>query len=317
MSRFFISYVGMNEPQLLGEAIMAFGFLGFLISRSNDRGYIVPILVMALAGFVKHNIIAMPLTALLWLALHRRREAVKCSCVAVIAIGTGIAICYALFGRDFFLNALSPRHYSVKSAVRSFGDLEWVSVGLVACLYNAWACRRDGNVQLCSCLIAIALGSYFLQRGGAGVDMNAQFDLVIAVAMGLGVAFTQVSRWPIARDLRLEQSQAILLLALCVRLLVSKQLQPVRLVFDRRFRNEIAMREQAMTDSVQHVREVPGDVLCPPLLSYRAGKPFAVDAFNAQQRILAGALPKDAITGRVAAGTLTIMEVDKRTRWSQ
>jgi len=49
MSRFFISYVGMNEPQLLGEAIMAFGFLGFLISRSNDRGYIVPILVMALA----------------------------------------------------------------------------------------------------------------------------------------------------------------------------------------------------------------------------------------------------------------------------
>jgi Dolichyl-phosphate-mannose-protein mannosyltransferase len=317
MSRFFMSYVGMNEPQLLGEAIMAFGFLGFLIARSNDRGYIVPILVMALAGFVKHNIIAMPLTALLWLALHGRREAVKCFCVAVIAIGTGIAICYAVFGRDFFLNALSPRHYSLKSAVRSFGDLEWVSVGLVACLYNAWACRRDGNVQLCSCLIAIAVGSYFLQRGGAGVDINAQFDLVIAVAMGLGVAFTQVSRWPIARDLRLEQAQAILLLAVCVRLLASKQLQPVRLVFDRRFRNEIAMREQAMTDSVRRVREVPANVLCPPLLSYRAGKPFTVDAFNAQQRILAGALPKDAITGRVAAGTLTIVEVDKRTRWSQ
>ena len=77
------------------------------------------------------------------------------------------------------------------------------------------------------------------------------------------------------------------------------------------------MREQAMTDSVRRVREVPGDVLCPPLLSYRAGKPFTVDAFNAQQRILAGALPKDAITGRAAAGTLTIVEVDKRTRWSQ
>jgi len=182
-----MSYVGMNEPQPLGEAIMAFGFLGFRIARSNDRGYIVPILVMALAGFVKHNIIAMPLTAFLWLGLHRRREAVKCFCVAVIAIGTGIAICYAVFGRDFFLNALSPRYYSLKSAVRSFGDLEWVSVGLVACFYNAWACRRDGNVQLCSCLIAIAVGSYFLQRGGAGVDINAQFDLVIAVAMGLGV----------------------------------------------------------------------------------------------------------------------------------
>jgi hypothetical protein len=270
---------------------------------------------MAFAGFIKHNIIAMPLTAFLWLGLHRRSEAVKCFWIAAIAIMTGTAICYALFGRNFFLNILSPRHYSLKSALGIFGKLEWVSVGLVACFYNAWARRRDANVQLCSCLIAIALGSYFLQKGGAGVDINAQFDLVIAVAIGLGLAFTQVSLWPVARPLRPEQAQAILLLAVCVRLLASKQLQPARLVFDRSFKNEIAMRERAMTDSVQRVRRIPGDVLCSALVSYRAGKPFAVDAFNAQQRILAGALPKDAIAARVAAGTLTIVEVDQHTHW--
>src|SRR6476620_683392 len=93
MSRFFMPYVGMNEPQLLAEAIMAFGFLWFLIARSNDRGYVGPVLVMALAGFVKHNIIAMPVTGFLWLGLHRRREAVKCFCVAAIAIMFGTAIC--------------------------------------------------------------------------------------------------------------------------------------------------------------------------------------------------------------------------------
>ncbi|TMP89377.1 MAG: hypothetical protein E6L08_14785, partial [Verrucomicrobia bacterium] len=235
VSRFFMPYIGMNEPQLLSEAIMAFGFLGFLIARSNDRGYVGPVLVMALAGFVKHNIIAMPLATFLWLGLHRRREAVKCFCIAAIAIMMGSSICYALFGRNFFLNILSPRHYSLKKALRSFGELEWVSIGLLACLYNAWARRRDASVQLCSCLIAIALGSYFLQKGGAGVDINAQFDLVIAVAMGLGLAFTQISLWPVARPLRSEQAQAILLLAMCVRLLASKQLQPVRLVFDRSF----------------------------------------------------------------------------------
>jgi hypothetical protein len=317
MSRFFMPYVGMNEPQLLGDAIMAFGFLGFLIARSNDRGYVGPVLVMALAGFVKHNIIAMPVTVFLWLALFRRREAVKCFCVAAIAIMIGTAICYALFGENFFLNILSPRHYSLKRALRSFQELEWVSVGLVACLYNAWACRRDVNVQLCSCLIAIALGSYFLQKGGAGVDINAQFDLVMAVAMSFGLAFTQVSIWPVARHLRFEQAQAILLLAVCVRLLASKQLQPVRMVFVRCFINEIAIREQAMADSVQRVQQVPGDVLCPPLVSYRSGKPFMVDAFNVQQRISAGVLPKDAITARVAAGTLTTVEVDPRARWSR
>jgi hypothetical protein len=316
MSRFFMSYVGMNEPQLLSEAIMAFGFLGFLIARSNDRGYVRPVLIMTLAGFVKHNIIAMPLTAFLWLGLHRCREAMKCFCIAAIAVMAGTAICYALFGRNFFLNILSPRHYSLKRAFRILGELEWVSVGLLACLCNAWVRRRDASVQFCSCLIAIALGSYFLQKGGAGVDINAQFDLVIAVAMGLGLAFTQISLWPVARPLRSEQAQAILLLAVCVRLLASKQLQPVRLVFDRSFVKDIAMRERAMTDSVERVRRIPGDVLCPALVSYRAGKPFAVDAFNAQQRILAGALPKDAIAARVAGGALTIVEVDQHGHWS-
>ena len=317
MSRFFMSYVGMNDPQLLSEAVMAFGFLGFLAARLRDRGYVGPVLVMALAGFVKHNIIAMPMTALLWLGLNRRREAVKCLCVAVIAIATGTAICYAAFGWNFFFNLLSPRQYSVKTAFRSFEDLQWVSVGLLACVCNGWARCRDPSVRLCSCLIAIALGSYLLQKAGAGVDFNAQFDLVIAVAMGLGVAYTQVPLWPVARHVSPAQAQAILLLAVCVRLLASKQLQPVRLIFDSSFRNEIAMRERAMAESVERVRRIPGDVTCGKylLVSYRAGKPFVVDAFNAQQRILAGALPKDAITARVAAGTLTVVDVDPRIRW--
>jgi Dolichyl-phosphate-mannose-protein mannosyltransferase len=319
MSRFFMPYVGMNEPQLFGEAIMAFAFLGFLVARSNDRGYVGPVLVMALAGFVKHNIIAMPLTAFLWLSLYRRREAVKCFFVAAIVIIAGTAICYGLFGRNFFLGIFSPRHYSLKRALRIFGELEWVSVGLLACVYNAWARRHDAGVQLCSWFIAIALASYFLQKGGAGVDINAQFDLVIAVSMGLGLAFTHVSLWPIARRLRSGQSQAILLLAVCARLLASKQLQPVRLIFDPSFRNEIVMREQAMTDSVERVRRIPGDVTCGRnmLVNYRADKPFVVDAFNAEQRILARALPKDAISARVAAGKLTIVEVDPHVRWPE
>ena len=319
MSRFFLVRVGMNEPQLLSEAVMAFGFLGFLRARSNDRGYVGPVLVMALAGFIKNNVIAMPLTAFMWLGLYRPREAVKCFCVAATAIMAGTAICYALFGQNFFLNILSPRHFSLKTSLRSFGKLEWVSVGLLACLYNAWARRHDASVQLCSWLIGIALGSYFLQKSVDGVAINAQFDLVIGIAIGLGLAFTQISLWPIGRWLGAKQAQAILLLAVCMRLLVSRQLQPVRLIFDSSFRNEIAMRERAMTDEVERVRRIPGDVTCGKylLVCYRAGKPFVVDTFNSEQRILAGALPKDAITARVAAGTLKIVEVDQHARWSQ
>ena len=61
MSRFFMSYVGMNEPQLLSRSYYGLWFSGFLGAQDrDDRGYVMPVLVMAFAGFVKHNIIAMP-----------------------------------------------------------------------------------------------------------------------------------------------------------------------------------------------------------------------------------------------------------------
>jgi hypothetical protein len=166
----------------------------------------MPVLVMAFAGFVKHNIIAMPLTAFAWLAMNRRREALKCLCVAAVVIVIGIAICYVSFGRDFFLNILAPRHYSLKKAIRSYKDLQWVFVGLVACVCNGCARWHDRSVRLCTGLIAIALAAFFLERTGAGVWTNAQFDLVIAVAIGLGLAYTQVPLWPLARPVSASRS---------------------------------------------------------------------------------------------------------------
>src|SRR5215831_5767974 len=275
------------------------------------------VLVMALAGFVKHNIIAMPLTAFAWLGVNRRREAAKCLGVAAVVIVIGIAICYVSFGREFFLIILAPRHYSVKKAIRSYKDLQWVLVGLIACICNGCAMWRDPNVRLCSGLIAIALAAFFLQRTGDGVWTNAQFDLVIAVAIGLGLAYTQIPSWPLARRFPPAVGQAILLLVVCVRLLAPKELEPFRMLVDRRFKNEIAIREQAMADSVERVRRTPGAVLCNMLISYRAGKPFAVDDFNVEQRMSAGALPKDDITARVAAGTLTIVKTDQRALWTK
>src|SRR4029077_19660071 len=134
----------------LSHAIMALGFLGFLRARSRDRGYVGPVLVMALAGFVKHNIIAMPLTAFAWLGLNRRHEFIKCLAVAAVVTVTGTAICYAAFGHDLFVHMLSPRQYSVRTAIQSYVNLQWVAVGLRACICNSCARWRDPSVRLCS-----------------------------------------------------------------------------------------------------------------------------------------------------------------------
>src|SRR5438045_2054112 len=60
MARFFEFYVGMNEPQLLNLAVMAAGFAWFFKRHAEGRAVEPAILVMVLAGFIKHNFVALP-----------------------------------------------------------------------------------------------------------------------------------------------------------------------------------------------------------------------------------------------------------------
>ena len=74
MCRFFTMYAGMNDPQILAHGIMTLGFARFLKAVEQDRGYLLPILVMVLAGFIKHNIVTLPVVAFLWLGWQRPRR---------------------------------------------------------------------------------------------------------------------------------------------------------------------------------------------------------------------------------------------------
>src|SRR4051794_20526223 len=75
MARFFEFYVGMNEPQLLNLAVMSAGFAWFFKRHGQGRSIEPAVLVMVLAGFIKHNFITLPLVALVWLALDNWRLA--------------------------------------------------------------------------------------------------------------------------------------------------------------------------------------------------------------------------------------------------
>ena len=321
MSRFATRYVGMDDPQLLAHAVMAFGFVAFLSARERERGFVAPILIMVAAGFIKHNIIAMPLTAMLWLALHRPREAVKCFAVALGAITAGFGACYLFFGRDFFTNMMSPRQFSWESAMRSASDLKYLRTSLAASVLVGAVRWRDSSVRLCGMLIGVALVSFFLQKTGAGVDVNAMFDLVIAASIGAGLALahapTLLARLSLLTP-RWEALRIILLLAMIWQIMPLKRLhanRATRLFLDRSFQREIATREQAMARSVAEVRDTPGDVVTSTYVSYRAGKGLAVDQFNLDQRIHSGALPHDVLEKRVRDHALTFVDSEGEADW--
>ncbi len=292
---FFTNYVGMNDPHLLGQAFMVTAFAGFLQAVQRGNGFVVPILTMVLAGFIKHNQIVLPITAFIWLGVHSPRQCVKCAILAVVAMAVGFALCFAAFGSDFFANLLAPRAWIWRHAYGAIGHLQYVSVGLLCSLYVGFVRRDDSSMKLVTFLILFSLANFFLQKVGDGVGENAQFDLLVAVSLGVGLAYALAPTTPPARHIAPAKLQTLFLLALCCRLLALTALDPVRVWIDPSFHAELNEREQVMTQTVTIVRGTKNVVFANPLACYWAGKPFLVDPFNVNQRILAGQLPADAL----------------------
>lgn len=316
MCRFFTGYVGMDDPHLLAQAVMTVGLVAFLQARSRDRGYALPILIMVGAGFIKHNIVVMPLTAMIWLGINQPRQMVKSALLAAVAIVLGFVVCYLAFGSDFFSNLRSPRAYSLKHAFGAIGHLQWIAVGLVAWVYVGITRRADPNIRFCNLLNILGLVMFFVQKTGDGVAYNAQFELVFGVSVATGLAFANAPVLPLARRWSPQALQFVLLLAICLRLVASSRLEPVRLLVDPRFHAEIAAREAAMSATAARLRNTPGDATCfCTLASYRSGKPFIVDPFYVQQQILTGHLPPDAVTKLVDDGKLTVVKADPLLHW--
>ncbi|MBZ9794851.1 glycosyltransferase family 39 protein [Mesorhizobium sp. ES1-4] len=316
MCRFFTGYVGMDDPHLLAQAVMTIGFVIFLQARSKDSGYALPILLMVAAGFIKHNIVVMPLTAMIWLGINRPRQMVKSALLAAFAIVLGFALCYLAFGPDFFSNLRSPRAYMLKHALGAIGHLQWIAVGLVAWIYVGITRRADPNIRFCNLLNTLGLVMFFVQKTGDGVAYNAQFELVFGVSIATGLAFAHAPVLPLARRWSPDKLQFILLLAICLRLVASARLEPVKLLMDPDFHAEITAREAAMSATVARLKNTPGDATCfNTLANYRSGKPFIVDPFYTHQQILAGHLPADAIAQLIAAGKLTVVEADPLLHW--
>jgi hypothetical protein len=322
MSRFFIRYVGMDDPQLLAQAVMAFAFAGFLSAWNRDRGYLVPILFMVLAGFIKHNIVALPAAAFLWLAVHRPRQALQSYSIAFLAIALGFVACSLLYGKDFMFNMLTPRTSSGIPFRIALAPLARIDAALIACLALVCFRPRDSQTRLVSLVVLIGIAVYFVQKRCTGVDINAIFDLLIGVSIGTGLAISVAPPLPplAARFVGANALASVILLAIGLRLLPTRnvgQLKAVRLFFDPSLKTEIALREKAMADTVARVRDTSGPVLCTTFVCYRSGKPFAVDRFNVEQRIAAGALPRNVLKSRIRSGALTDVFPDPLADWDK
>jgi hypothetical protein len=313
MARSYNRFVGMNDPQLAGHFIMVAALSWFLARERRGRGAEPPILLMALAGFWKHNIIAVPATTLAWLWLTDWRRAWRPTLVGAVAAVVGLAICVALYGDVFIANLLTPRPWRLMRAVIGIGRTQWIIPALAIWAIWAWSERKTYAARFTGLYIGVAFAAFLAQWTGEDILDNAQFDLVIATAVGLGMAFERAGAGAFARRFGPAAARSTIVLILALRLVATLRIEPFLVLFDPVYRAEFYANAAAARADAQRVAAIPGPVACDyKIICRMAGKPFVYDDFRVDMLILSGAAHGLDAEGLVRAHGITYFHNDSR-----
>jgi len=313
MARAFTRFVGMNDPQLVGHALMMAALVWFLAREPCGKSAVPPILAMAAAGFYKHNIVAAPLTALAWLAIKDWRRAVLPVAVGAGAAALGLAICIAAYGDVFLANLLTARPYRAMRALNGLGRLQWIMPALV--LWGIWiAAEPDRRAARFTMLfVAMAFAAYLVQWSGEAILDNAQFDLVIATAIGLGLAFDRAGATAFGRRHGATAARAVIMLVVMARLLATLRIEPALVLFDPDYRAQYFANAEAVREEAARIAAIAGPVACDYKVVCRlAGKPFSYDDFRAEMLVATGASGGLDEQGLMRAHGLTHVRNDPR-----
>ena len=313
MARSFARFVGMDDPQLVGHAMMVAALVWFLRREARGKSAVPPILAMAAAGFYKHNIVAVPVTALLWLALQDWRRAVTPAAAGIVAAGLGLAACVAVFGDAFLANLLTARPYRAMRAINGLGRLQWILPALV--LWGIWVAAEPASraARFTMLFVAVAFAAYLAQWTGEAILDNAQFDLVIATAIGLGLAFDRAGITAVGRRYGEAAARAIVIVVVVARLVATLRIEPALVLFDPAYRAKYFANAEVVRQEAARIAQIPGPVACDYKVVCRlAGKPFAYDDFRAEMLVATGASRGLDEQGLMRAHGLTYVRNDPR-----
>jgi hypothetical protein len=310
LTKSFMSCVGINEPQLLAHAVMTTGFTIFTAAPQRPRHLAAAALTMVLAGFIKHNIFAMPLAATTWLLHNDRRALVRWMAYALAFLGLGFAACGSIYRGAFFEQLLAPRHCSLDNVIALLGWTQYIIIPLVLWLVSAVQVRPDPHIRAVSHLLVAGGIAYVVTRAGDGVSVNALFDWVIGASIAAGVLLSRVAEARFSRRYGPEMTRGLIVTALCLRTIVLPQHEIMLLLHKPAILAELRAKEAAWGRDIAFMQRQKGPALCQDLaLCYWSGHQAAYDEFNAEQAVLTGARDLDSLKRQIMAGRYRVLQL--------
>ena len=312
----FMGYVGMNDPQPVALALMAGGFVWFVRRLQAGKAVEPAVLVMVAAGFFKHNMAAIPLSALIWLAMDNPKRALRAAGVGLLAAGVGLLACYAYYGENFIQQLLFPRALNLGNVLAAPAVSYSLLAALVPVLLWLGLDWKNRVARKMAVFLALALASGLVQRTGDGVDLNAYFEFVFALALGLGLAFGQAPE-PAGRIMRkiaaARPAFALLLLPMIVLCFPKAGFSKIR---SGDFSSEIAENTKTLKREIDRIRKMPEKTSCTVMIvCYWAGKPFVWDGFALKQRVVTGKWTEMDLSRRARAKAIRFVQIKDGTEW--
>ncbi len=296
----FTDYVGMDDPQLLAQAIAMAGFVLLLREPRDTERLVAAAALFVLAVFVKHNVIAMALAMTAWLAFHERKSALRLAAFGVCFLAAGLVVFRLAYGSGLPAHLLSPRSYSFAQLWTGLKEwLEWSGVplaGLAVLCARRWP---DPQVRLCAIYVAVGLvlGMGFL--GGAGVDVNAMFDADIALALAAALALNRLADGVRGALAAAAFAAPVLLAAADTMSEADYWLHPMN--------DEVLMARADIAFLAVH----PGPAICETLaFCYWARKRATVDVFNTGEAFETGARSDAELAHLIEARRFAVIQFD-------
>ncbi|MDE7549005.1 hypothetical protein PY793_13600 [Acetobacter fabarum] len=278
----FCSYFSVNDPQWLSNSLMLAGFLLCLYYK-NKKMIIISAFLMVFSGFIKHNLLALPLSTIIYLYFIDKK-----SCFIFIISGLSFlsllfGISYAEYGPDFLIDVFENKrvinwHQSI-TTLKKLVELSPLCAVFFIVLKNRK--KYSNSFFIMSFILPFVFLSFILgvmQASAEGVNYNCFFELLIALILSLGIY--------VQRFCNLKNQNDIFNMIIFIILPVFIFPIPIELTRAYHALKNEKKESKFYSDLILKIEKNNGQVVCEDLsLCYWGHKNEIIDFFNTDQKI--------------------------------
>jgi hypothetical protein len=298
----FRTYVGLSEPQMMAHAFCTSGVALALGAKTRSRVMVGAALVVTGLLF-KHTVIGLPVALTVWIFQNRRPFfSAWLSTTVLLSVAAG-AMMIGVYGRNLVDNVMFPRVLTWSRLGTNLGSFSRVVVPVGGYIAVAWQLRGKHDRGLAFAGYAILSGTAVLIALGsaAGVSINSAFDLVIASAIGLGIAWDRIGTMT-AGAVRIWRTA--LIFALVARVLVGVPRDSFAIIYDASVKQRLHEQSDATKTVRDDLKSLGDPVVCEALaLCVWAGHASVADLWKLRHEVTLGPfMDTGGLLARIAAG---------------